>query len=357
LTLKKQTIRIKDIAEKANVSTGTVDRVLHNRGRVAEEVRQKVLRIVDELSYEPNLIARTLGSNRTYRLAALVPDANSDEYWQAPESGINQATRELNKFGISVSKYIFNQFDAASFIQKAQELTQHQPDGILIAPLFYRESLQFFSLWHEMRIPFVLFNTQIAEFEPLSYIGQDSYQSGLLAGKLINYGQSEKDKTFIVAHIEEDIHNSAHLLKKEQGFRDYFAQSENIMGDYQIIRADLHTSESNLEKQIDQLFEKFPNIKGFFVTTSKAHVIAAYLQQRQLTQIRLVGYDLLKSNLHYLHKGYIDFLINQNPKGQGYHGILGLADYLVFKKQVSAIKYLPLDIVTKENVQYYHHAD
>ncbi len=38
----KNAVRIKDIAAKANVSIGTVDRVLHNRGRVSEEVRQKV---------------------------------------------------------------------------------------------------------------------------------------------------------------------------------------------------------------------------------------------------------------------------------------------------------------------------
>jgi len=48
-------IRIKDVALKANVSTGTVDRVIHNRGRVAKDVKERVLKIIKKLNYEPNL--------------------------------------------------------------------------------------------------------------------------------------------------------------------------------------------------------------------------------------------------------------------------------------------------------------
>ncbi|RYE20651.1 MAG: LacI family transcriptional regulator, partial [Sphingobacteriaceae bacterium] len=57
--MQKANVRIKDIALKANVSTGTVDRVLHNRGNVNEKVKEKVLKIINEMNYEPNFIART----------------------------------------------------------------------------------------------------------------------------------------------------------------------------------------------------------------------------------------------------------------------------------------------------------
>ncbi|WP_234408903.1 LacI family DNA-binding transcriptional regulator [Marinilabilia salmonicolor] len=45
-------VRIKDIAEKANVSIGTVDRVLHNRGEVAKKTKEKVLTIAKEMNYQ-----------------------------------------------------------------------------------------------------------------------------------------------------------------------------------------------------------------------------------------------------------------------------------------------------------------
>jgi len=82
--MKKTSIRIKDIAAKAGVSTGTVDRVLHNRGRVAPDVEKRVLDILAEVNYQPNMIARALGSKKVYRIAVLIPDPTYDNYWREP---------------------------------------------------------------------------------------------------------------------------------------------------------------------------------------------------------------------------------------------------------------------------------
>jgi LacI family transcriptional regulator len=79
----------------------------------------------------------------------------------------------------------------------------------------------------------------------------------------------------------------------------------------------------------------------------------AWLEQKGIGDVKLVGYDLLQPNLDYLNTGGISFLINQNPKGQGYWGIHQLTDHLVFKKEVAELKYLPLDVVTRENAAYY----
>ena len=51
---------IKDIAEIANVSRGTVDKVIHNRSGVSSETRAKVLAIIKELDYHPNPIGKAL---------------------------------------------------------------------------------------------------------------------------------------------------------------------------------------------------------------------------------------------------------------------------------------------------------
>jgi LacI family transcriptional regulator len=350
---KHTTIRIKDIAQKANVSIGTVDRVLHNRGRVSEEVRIKVLQIIEELNYQPNMIARTLGSNRTYTLAALTPDASMDEYWQKIQSGIEKASKELQAFGVKVSRHMFNRQEVNSFVTKAREVTELRPDGILVAPVFYRESLPFFEQWHALNIPFVQFNTQIEHSKPLSFIGQDAYQSGFLAGKLLHYGQPEP-ATFVVAHIAEDTGNSAHLLGKEKGFREYFTSHMAPSAGYKIISADLKDPGGiSFFHQLDRLLDHYPDLKGIFVTTSKAYEIATYLQHMPERHIRLVGYDLTGKNIVFLEEGLIDFLINQNPQGQGYWGVTYLGDHLVFKKKVAPRKNLPLDIVTRENLSYY----
>ena len=66
-----ETIGVKEIAKLANVSLATVDRVLHNRGRVSDDALKKVTAVMNQIDYKPNLIARTLGSNKNYRIVAL----------------------------------------------------------------------------------------------------------------------------------------------------------------------------------------------------------------------------------------------------------------------------------------------
>ena len=355
--MDKNAVRLKDIALKANVSVGTVDRVLHNRGRVSETVRQRVLLMMKELEYEPNMIARTLGLNRTYQLAVVQPDHTLDPYWQAPHNGVEKAARELKQYGVIIKFYAYNQTHVDSFLEQAEAATRSQPDGILIAPLFYRESLAFFARWQQLDIPYVLFNTYIAGLPALSYVGQDSYQSGFLAGKLVQFGQAAPG-TFLIAHIAEDVANSVHVTQKERGFRDYFDQlssDQHPHKRYNIISVDLpQPADPSFARQLNRLLDQEESqLKGIFVSTSKAYEIAPYLQAYRREDIRLVGYDLLEKNLHFLNEGIIDFLINQNPKKQGHRGIFALADRLVFKKEVQPVKYLPLDIITKENIEYY----
>ena len=75
-------IRIVDIAKMAGVSVGTVDRVIHNRGRVSEENRKKVQAILEMVHYQPNLMARSLAaSKKQYHLLAITPSFVQGEYW------------------------------------------------------------------------------------------------------------------------------------------------------------------------------------------------------------------------------------------------------------------------------------
>jgi LacI family transcriptional regulator len=352
IIVKKGIVRIKDIAERAGVSKGTVDRVLHNRGRVAEDVREKILSIIKELNYEPNFIAQSLKSQRTYNLVALIPDPEADDYWDAPKAGLEKAEKELRQYGISVHKYVFDPHDEQSFIKKATEATLENPDGVLIAPIFYKEVLPFFKQWDELSIPYVLFNTQIMNSNALCYIGQDSYQSGFLAAKILCFGLPAYSSVLVV-HINEDISNSAHLITKEEGFKDYFAKSE-LTGKFNVVRKEINFKHGvTFEEQLGAVFQEQPGLSGIYVTTSKAFDIAAYLIKHGLNHIKLIGYDLLKQNLDYLNQEVIHFLINQNPHGQGYWGIHQLASHLVFKKNIPPIKFLPLDIITKENLEYY----
>lgn len=335
----------------AGVSEGTVDRVLHNRGKVSKSSADKVKRILDKINYTPNLIARTLGANRTFQLVIIIPDPKLDPYWNQSFEGIKQAELELEQFGITlnINYLFFDTHQKESFLDATLKAFHNKPDGILVAPLFYFASIPFFKVLKESKIPFVLINTFIKEAEGLSFIGQDSFQSGILAGELVSFGQGN-EKNFAILHVDEDLINSVHLVDKERGFKSYF---NSIANHNHTINTFSITSPKHIEfqKQIDDVLS-IPNLAGIFVSTSKTYVIASELEKKNIT-IRLVGYDLLDQNLHFLKKGFIHFLIHQNPRRQAKLGVRSLANYLLFGKTPPALNLFPLEIISKNNIDSY----
>ena len=84
-------IRIKDIARLADVSVGTVDRVIHGRSGVSEASKKRVEEILKQLDYQPNMYASALASNKKYTFICLLPEHLEGEYWTAVEIGIHEA--------------------------------------------------------------------------------------------------------------------------------------------------------------------------------------------------------------------------------------------------------------------------
>jgi len=95
-------IRIKDIAERAGVSVGTVDRVLHERPNVSKAAREKVEKALEEMDYRPNMYASALAYNKDYRFFLVIPSHENEAYWDEIEEGASGATELRRDFGITL---------------------------------------------------------------------------------------------------------------------------------------------------------------------------------------------------------------------------------------------------------------
>lgn len=71
---------IKDVAKEAGVSIATVSRVLNDVDVVNEETKKKVQEAIKKLGYRPNIVARSLKTQRTKTIGILVPDISSQFY-------------------------------------------------------------------------------------------------------------------------------------------------------------------------------------------------------------------------------------------------------------------------------------
>lgn len=77
LKMEKQTITIYDVAREAEVSMATVSRVVNGNTNVKPSTRAKVLKVIEELDYRPNAVARGLASKRTTTVGVIIPDVTN----------------------------------------------------------------------------------------------------------------------------------------------------------------------------------------------------------------------------------------------------------------------------------------
>ena len=97
----------------------------------------------------------------------------------------------------------------------------------------------------------------------------------------------------------------------------------------------------------------FPKAVLGIVFNSRVYQLGEYLRHAEHSMKGLIGYDLLKANVDLLKSGDVHYLIGQRPGLQGYCGVKALCDHVVFKKSVDSVKYMPIDILIKENIDFY----
>jgi LacI family transcriptional regulator len=344
--------RIKDIALLAGVSIGTVDRVLHDRGEVAEKTKVKVERILKETNYSPNVMAQVLKSKKRYHLVSLLPEPTAiNSYWQKHPIGMARALNELDPFPVTLTQVTFDMQDEEDFQIKTATVLNLKPDGVLLAPIFKTESMAFCQRLLKDKIPFVFIDGFIENTDFLAYIGENIFQSGRVAGQLIDM-VTNKYKDILVVNIARNIQNVHHLNNRTQGFLNYFEKSGTNKGK-KITIGIPEPSSITVRIEMDKVLEKYPDIGSIFISGSKSYLIALYLEEKGKKSINLIGYDLLDMNVKYLKMGVTKFLIGQRPEEQTYKGIKKLFEYLSLNKVPDKIEYLPVDVVTSENVEFF----
>jgi LacI family transcriptional regulator len=340
-------ITIKDIALQAGVSIGTVDRVLHGRGRVSKKSEDKINAIVKKTGYKTNIYARNLSLQTTYHFGIIIPQAQQKgRYWEIIQKGVNQAVTELRSFNIHADFFFFNKFSETSFLEAGKKALEQGVNGLLIAPVLF-DACAAFTTSIPQHIPYVFIDSTIPNTAPLATIGQNSFQSGVCGAKLMYMLMRSAGSIAVVQMLPIDFH----INERVRGFTSFF---KNIPS------ATVHVFKGNGDMPKKEFIDfvasiesKLVNCKGFFVTNADAHLIAKALRSMKSTGKHIIGYDCISENIQLLEEGYIDFIISQNPQEQGHAGINTLFRHLVMKEPCIMNVQMPIDIVMAENVTFY----
>jgi LacI family transcriptional regulator len=345
---KSRSPGIKDIARLAGVSIGTVDRALHNRGRVATDTKRKVEEIARKINYKPNLIARSLSIGKKTTVAILVPDPHEDEYWEQAYNGISDLKARFEQQGLFFDIYFYSLDDKKTFADSARKILKSEPNGVIMAPNFLNEGRWLYEKCIGLSVPVIMFDTIIPETNPLSFIGTDSFQSGKVAAELLTM-TARRNGRFAILHFDEELVNSPHMLEKERGFLS-FMKSE--CPERECIVGVLNNRKHYYRKQLEKMLAG-ESVSGIFVSTSKTYRVGTYIREEKIKDIILVGYDLTSRNKALLRNGTVRFLINQNPRRQAEVSLNTFCDFLFFRETVKTRQLFPIEIITRTNLSSY----
>lgn len=344
-------IRIKDIARLADVSVGTVDRVIHGRSGVSESSKKRVEEILKQLDYQPNMYASALASNKKYSFACLLPEHLEGEYWTAVENGINEALATYSDFNTTVKTIYYDPYDYQSFATTANTIVEQHPDGVMVAPTIPQYTKDFTDQLAALDIPFIYIDSNIKDVLPLAFFGQNSRQSGYFAARMLMLLAGNEKEIVIFRKIHEGIVGSNQQENREKGFRQYMKEHHPSC---LILELDLHAERNDEDNlMLDRFFREHPAVNSGITFNSKVYIIGEYLQSHDRKDFNLIGYDLLERNVTCLKEGSVSFLLAQQPELQGFNGIKTLCDHLIFKKDVTRINYMPIDLLTVETIDYY----
>lgn len=344
-------ITIKEIAELSGVSRGTVDRILHGRGSVSPEKLSAVEEVLQKVGYKFNLHTSAVSLTREYRLSVCMPAYGPGEYWFAVASGIEKATEEYSDIRIALRNVAFDQFDLKSFRTACTALMEQEPDGVIIGPIFERETLELCRLLEMKSIPYAFVDGGVEEADPIASFTTDQTAGGYLLARLLH---DRMRHTGEIALFDAEYLGNAitgNLSSRRQGVMEYL--SENHMKTTIYGKFSMQEPERNAV-YLERFLDDNPQVGGIAVLNSRGHIISDALEELGVSNLAVAGFDLTYNNIRCIKKGTLDFVISQRPMLQGFHAVKSMLSYLLYRgKGQEKSRYMPLDIIFKENLLFY----
>ena len=125
-----QVMNIKEMAKLAGVSCATISRVLNDSGYVKEDTRKKVMGIIKEYNYTPNMIAKSLSSKDSFTIGMIIPGVGEKQYGKILEG----AAKETAKHGYSLV-FMDSENDLKTEKKWLEEVKNQHMKGLVLVPV------------------------------------------------------------------------------------------------------------------------------------------------------------------------------------------------------------------------------
>lgn len=340
-------ITFKELAEICGVSRATVDRVIHNRGKVAPEVEQRIRKAAEKYGFQPNQVGKALARARNPIKIGVLVHLSRIEFFQELLEGIYAGQKEVHSLGGEVIIKEQRDFDAKGQIRLLDELAAEGINGIALPPAQSDQLCKRLNALSRSGIPIVTYNTELEGLTKLCHVGVDNVQGGRIAAYLMSlllHGRGGK-VLLISGHPTQQSN-----YQRVDGFRqecaDYYSNIETVA-------VKMNADEEKKAYQITMAaIREIPDLAGIYmISNGLAGTCQALEECGKAGEIKLIACDLVPTARRYLDKGVLDFVLDQDAHGQGSMPSKILFDYLFSNKQPPSDRIIgQFGIITRYNL-------
>ena len=298
---------LSDVAQAAGVSYATADRVLNNRGNVAQKSIDKVRDAVARLGYVRNVAAANLSRKRVYRLAFLIP-SGANAFFNRIRKHIYETASHLTAESVTVEVIDVSAFSVDALQECLGNLTGDDFDGIAIVGLQSKELEKPLAKLRARGVAVISLVSDVPTNSRSVYVGIDNVTAGRMAARLTGIahaGRAGTVQTFVGAL---DARDHAERL---QGFRDVIAADfPNLDVLEPIVTKDDATV---LFEAVGSVLKSHDPVTGLYnVGAGNVGLINAIRTAGDGRPFCMI-HELVAHSRQALLDGHVDFVIDQRP--------------------------------------------
>ncbi len=335
---------LKEIADLAGVSRGTVDRVLYHRGSVNPQTEQKILKIVQELDYKPNKAGIVLAAQKKKLKLGVVLLGRGTVFYDDILAGVRDKAAELDGYNCSVLVRQ-TEYDLTQQLEAIDELVSEGISGLALSPYNDNAVRKKIDGLHAQGIPVVTLNTDIENSKRIAYVGCHFYRSGETAGGLMHLMTKDEVRVGIISGSQNILCHTERIA----GFRHVITSYDNI----QVIDTiNNNDDEAKSYELTADMLHRHPEINALYFTAGGVYGgCRAVMHSGRYADMTVITYDMVNTTREFIENGLISATICQQPFLQGYKPLTILFTYLTTgERPLAENDYVDIDIRIKENL-------
>lgn len=344
---------IKDVARISGVSVGTVDRVLHDRGRVSSKNKEAVLQAVEVLNYRPSQIARALVSRKNPLTLGITYPMVDKDFWQEAQTGIAYACSKLEAFGVKLIVDSFPAYNIKDQIASIDKLLAQGVNGILLTAVDDSSSDKI-DQHIPLNIPYATVINDTVGSRRTFFVGPDDFALGRLAAKLVSLYVPHN------CHVAILSPNASFTGTQQRisGFLSKVNQDELDVHIQRILPVASDDSEDivyhNIYQSALECIKSHSGLNAIYVTNGLIEQVAAAVEDAgKKGEILLFGHEYTANMHRYIKEGIIAASLYQKPASEWFQAISMLHEFLIGERVITHPVYsTECSIIMKETLPF-----